>query len=101
MRSLITQILQDIRYAIRLLARNPSYADHNERVRGELISGNFFEVLGVRPWAGRLFTQEDDRTPGTHPVAVISYDFWERRFAKHPNITAIAPDTVAESLRAD
>ena len=65
---------------------NVSYADQNERVRGELVSGNFFEVLGVRPWAGRLFTQDDDRTPGAHPVAVISYHFWERRFAKDPNI---------------
>ncbi|HZI61641.1 MAG TPA: ABC transporter permease [Pyrinomonadaceae bacterium] len=65
---------------------NVSYADQNERVRGEMVSGNFFEVLGVRPWAGRLFTQDDDRTPGAHPVAVISYQFWERRFAKDPNI---------------
>ncbi len=65
---------------------NVSYADLNERVRGELVSGNYFEVLGVRPWAGRLFTQDDDRTPGAHPVAVISYDFWDRRFAKDPNL---------------
>jgi predicted permease len=65
---------------------NVSYADQNERVRGELVSGNFFEVLGVRPWAGRLFTQEDDRTPGAHPVAVLSYQYWDRRFAKDPNI---------------
>lgn len=65
---------------------NVSYADQNERVRGELVSGNFFEVLGVRPWAGRLFTQDDDRIPGAHPVAVLSYDFWQRRFNKDPNI---------------
>ncbi|HEU4713064.1 MAG TPA: ABC transporter permease [Pyrinomonadaceae bacterium] len=65
---------------------NVSYADQNERVRGELVSGNFFEVLGVRPWAGRLFTQDDDRVPGAHPVAVLSYDFWQRRFNKDPNI---------------
>ncbi|HKR23419.1 MAG TPA: ABC transporter permease [Pyrinomonadaceae bacterium] len=65
---------------------NVSYADQNERVRGELVSGNFFEVLGVRPWAGRLFTQDDDRIPGAHPVVVLSYDFWQRRFNKDPNI---------------
>src|SRR5690348_13161034 len=65
---------------------NVSYADQNERVRGELVSGNFFEVLGVRPWAGRLFTAEDDRVPGAHPVVVLSYDFWQRRFNKDPNI---------------
>jgi len=65
---------------------NVSYGDQTERVSGELVSGNFFEVLGVRPWAGRLFTQDDDRTPGAHPVAVLSYGFWERRFGKDPNL---------------
>jgi predicted permease len=65
---------------------NVTYGDQTERVRGELVSGNFFEVLGVRPWAGRFFSQDDDRTPGAHPVAVLSYSFWERRFNKDPNI---------------
>jgi putative ABC transport system permease protein len=65
---------------------NVSYGDQTERVRGELVSGNFFEVLGVRPWAGRFFTQDDDRTPGAHPVAVLSYRFWESRFNKDPNL---------------
>jgi predicted permease len=65
---------------------NVTYGDHTERVRGELVSGNFYEVLGVRPWAGRLFTQEDDRTPGAHPVVVLSYRFWESRFNKDPNL---------------
>lgn len=65
---------------------NVSYGDQTERVRGELVSGNFFEVLGVRPWAGRLFTQDDDRTPGAHPVAVLSYAYWESRFGKDPNL---------------
>ena len=65
---------------------NVSYGDQTERVRGELVSGNFFEVLGVRPWAGRLFTHDDDRNPGAHPVAVLSYGFWESRFGKDPNL---------------
>jgi predicted permease len=65
---------------------NVSYGDQTERVSGELVSGNFYEVLGVRPWVGRLFTQEDDRTPGAHPVAVLSYKFWESRFNKDPNL---------------
>lgn len=65
---------------------NVTYGDRTERVLGELVSGNFFEVLGVRPWAGRFFTQDDDRTPSAHPVAVLSYSFWERRFNKDPNI---------------
>lgn len=65
---------------------NVTYGDRTERILGELVSGNFFEVLGVRPWAGRFFTQDDDRTPSAHPVAVLSYSFWERRFNKDPNI---------------
>jgi predicted permease len=65
---------------------NVSYGDQTERVSGELVSGNFFEVLGVRPWAGRLLTQDDDRNPGAHPVAVLSYAFWESRFNKDPNL---------------
>lgn len=65
---------------------NVSYGDQTERVSGELVSGNFFDMLGVRPWAGRLFTQDDDRNPGAHPVAVVSYDFWDRRFGKDPNL---------------
>src|SRR6185295_1998467 len=35
---------------------------------------------------GRLFTQDDDRNPGAHPVAVLSYEFWESRFGKDPNL---------------
>jgi predicted permease len=65
---------------------NVSYGDQTERVSGELVSGNFYEVLGVRPWIGRLFTQDDDRTPSAHPVAVLSYRFWESRFNKDPNL---------------
>lgn len=65
---------------------NVTYGDQTERVNAELVSGNFFDTLGVRPWAGRLFTQEDDRTPGAHPVAVLSYRFWESRFNKDPNL---------------
>ena len=65
---------------------NVSYADENERVRGEIVTGNFFQVLGVRPWVGRLFTADDDVTPGAHPVAVLSYSFWNRRFAKDQGI---------------
>ena len=65
---------------------NVTHGDRTERVSGELVSGNFFEVLGVRPWAGRLFTQDDDRTPGAHPVAVLSYGYWESRFNKDPEL---------------
>ncbi len=58
----------------------------NERVWGYLASGNYFDVLGVRAFKGRIFTQEDDRIPGAHPVAVVSYGCWQRRFGGDPNL---------------
>src|SRR5262245_2973581 len=57
-----------------------------ERVWGSLVSGNFFEVLGVRAALGRTFAPDEDRTPGTHPVAVISHRLWQRRFAADPTL---------------
>jgi predicted permease len=58
----------------------------SERVSGELVTGNFFDVLGVRPIVGRLFSLADDTTPGAHPVAVLSYDYWTRRFAQDRSV---------------
>ncbi|MBA3269917.1 MAG: ABC transporter permease [Acidobacteria bacterium] len=57
-----------------------------ERVDVELQSGNTFEVLGVTPVLGRALTQDDDRAPGAHPVAVISHDYWQRRFGGSPAV---------------
>jgi putative ABC transport system permease protein len=61
-----------------------------DNVNGNLVSGAFFEVLGVKPAAGRLFTAEDDRTPGAHPVVVLGHGFWTRRFAADPKIVGQA-----------
>jgi predicted permease len=58
----------------------------NERVWGYLVSGNYFEVLGVQPTFGRGFLPEEDRTPGSHPVAILSHGCWERRFGADPAI---------------
>src|SRR5215217_2453001 len=58
----------------------------SERVTGELVSGNYFDVLGVRAHIGRTFTPDDDRTPGGHPVAILSHNFWTRRFAADPSV---------------
>src|SRR5262249_5860572 len=57
---------------------------HPERVFGSLVSGNFFDVLGVRAALGRTFAPDEDRTPGTRPVVVISHRLWQRRFAADP-----------------
>ncbi len=51
-----------------------------ERGRGELVSGNYFQVLGVRPFLGRVFSMDDETAPGANPVAVLSYGYWTRHF---------------------
>jgi predicted permease len=55
-----------------------------EKAYQQYVSGRMFESFGLRPAAGRLLTDADDRTPGAHPYAVISYDYWTRRFARDP-----------------
>jgi macrolide transport system ATP-binding/permease protein len=57
-----------------------------QRVFGQLVSGNFFDALGVRPALGRGFLPEEDKTPNSHPVVVFSHSFWQRRFAGDPAI---------------
>jgi predicted permease len=52
-----------------------------ERITGELVSGTYFPLLGVRAAAGRLLGPDDDRVPGGHPVVVLSHAFWTSRFA--------------------
>lgn len=61
-----------------------------DRVRCELVSGNYFDVLGVGAAAGRILSPDDDRTPGSHPVVVLSYAFWQRRFAGAPDVVGRA-----------
>lgn len=55
-------------------------------VQGSLVSGNFFQVLGVEPAVGRLLNPEDDRVPGGSPHVVLSHNFWRRQFAMNPRI---------------
>ena len=57
-----------------------------ERVYGEAVSGTYFPVLGVGAALGRVFTPEDDRTPGGHPLAVLSYRYWQMRFGGDPSV---------------
>jgi len=55
--------------------------DGAERIYGAIVSANYFSVLGTRAYAGRLLTPSDDEgAPGSHPVMVISYELWQRRF---------------------
>src|SRR5688572_19344612 len=55
-----------------------SLAYHNNASHGRarMVSGNYFELLGVRPAIGRVFNKDDDRTPGGHPLAVLGYQYW-------------------------
>ena len=57
-----------------------------EPVMEQLVSGNVFQTLGLQPAAGRLLDPSDDKTPGGHPVAVISSNYWQRRFGADPGI---------------
>ena len=57
-----------------------------ERASTELVSGNYFDLLGVRPALGRMFQQSDDVAPEANPVAVLSYGYWQRRFGRDPTV---------------
>ena len=57
-----------------------------EKAYVQYVSGWMFSTFGLQPTLGRLLTQEDDRTPGAHPYAVISYDYWSRRFGQDPKV---------------
>ena len=58
----------------------------SEPVHARLVSGTYFDVLGVKAAAGRTFTDAEDQAPGAHPVAVMSYAWWQRRFARDPSV---------------
>jgi predicted permease len=62
------------------------YQGRTEVTSGELVSGTFFPVLGLRPALGRLFTAEEDRSVGSHPYAVLGYDYWKSRFGGDPQV---------------
>ncbi len=65
---------------------NLASEEATERVSGQLVSGNYFPVLGVHARIGRLIGPEDDRDPGGHPVCAISYGLWQRRFGSAPDV---------------
>ena len=73
---------------LRVLLLTPvSPADgQTERGLGELVSGNYFDVLGVHPAFGRLFTADDDRTQSDHPYVILSHAYWMQHFGGDPGI---------------
>ncbi len=56
------------------------------QVSGGMVTAGYFDLLELRPSAGRFFLPEEDKTPGTHPVMVLSYSSWEGRFGKEPSV---------------
>ena len=71
------------RFALQLSVANPG---QTELLDGELVSGNYFDILGAGPAIGRVFNPQDDRTPGGHPLAVLSYAYWSSRFHRDPAV---------------
>src|SRR3954451_5163252 len=69
----------------RLAEASVSIDNQTERLDAEMVSGNYFSMLGVQPAVGRVFSSsEDDQVYMGHPVVVLSYDYWNRRFSRDP-----------------
>jgi len=85
--------LRDI-VASQMVAFNVGEPGHTERTHGQLVSGNYFSALGLKPAAGRFIRPEEAERAGTEPVVVISYDYWQTRFRG-------APEAVGQKLRVN
>ena len=59
---------------------------HPDTFNANLATGNYFDVLGVKPALGRTFRADEDREAGAGPVIVLNYGFWQRKFAANPNV---------------
>ena len=75
-------------------ALNVGERGQTERTHGQLVSGNYFSALGLKPAIGRFFRPEEAERPGTEPVVVISYDYWQTRFRG-------APEAVGQKVRVN
>src|SRR5215471_15925963 len=62
------------------------YGGRTERIRSEMVTGDYFQVLGVHAALGRTFTPEDNVRVGAEPIAILTYDFWTSRFGRDRNI---------------
>src|SRR5258708_17293246 len=83
--------LRDI-VASQMVPFNVGERGHTERTHGQLVSGNYFPALGLKPAAGRFIQPQEAERPGTEPLVVISYDYWQTRFRG-------APQAVGQKLR--
>ena len=85
--------LQDL-VASQMVPFNVGEPGQTERTFGQLVSGNYFSALGLKPALGRFIRPEEADRPGTEPVIVISYDYWQTRFRG-------APEAVGRKLRVN
>ena len=85
--------LRDI-VAFQMVPFNVGEKGQTERTFGQLVSGNYFSALGLKPALGRFFRPGEAERPGTEPVIVISYDYWQTRFRG-------APVAVGQKLRVN
>jgi predicted permease len=74
-----------------VLARVPAqlsaaWHGQTDRIAGEMVSGNYFDVLGANALFGRTLSRDDDRAPGAHPVVVLDYGYWKSRFGADRSI---------------
>jgi predicted permease len=80
--------------AFRMVPLNIGETSRNERTYALLVSGNYFSGLGIRPAVGRTLRPDDVTRPGAEPVVMISYDYWQTRFAG-------TSDAIGQILRAN
>src|SRR3984893_1253808 len=94
-RALQTQVpaLRDI-VASQMVPFNVGEKGQTERTFGQLVSGNYFSALGIKPAIGRFIRPEEAERQGTEPVLVISYDYWQTRFRG-------APGAVGQKVRVN
>src|SRR6202049_134521 len=84
-RDLQTQVpaLRDV-VASQMVPFNVGEPGKTERTHGQLVSGNYFSALGLKPAIGRFIRPEEAERSATEPVVVISYDYWQTRFRASP-----------------
>jgi len=73
-------------FAFKEIGGNATIAGHAQQAQGELVSGNYYSQLGVRPVLGRAISEADDVPTANGAVAVISYGLWQREFAGSPSV---------------
>ena len=78
-----------------------TFGSETEKIHQQYVSGWMFSTFGLRPAAGRLFTEDDDHLPKAAPVVVLSYGYWTARFGQDPKVvgrTFLMNDTVYQVI---